>query len=177
MSLGLRIPERCSIARSFFLHHSWMAKCWMSMCRAWGVGCFSLITWRAATLSMNECVGPGQRASSAVTTQQRHLAIFQLCFSQTGGNHSLDATLPCNCSKAEEHNKSSCGAAGLEVGGVGCIEAVNQLILEDEGERRKIGIFFSFNAQPRSAWTHSRILVIKSSAVSGDSAPNAKSSS
>ena len=32
--------------------------------------------------------------------------------------------------------------AGLEVGGMGHIEAANQLILEDAGEWRKIGIFF-----------------------------------
>ena len=44
--------------------------------------------------------------------------------------------------KAEEHNKSSYGAVGLEVGDVGCIEAADQFILADEGEWRKIGIFF-----------------------------------
>ena len=38
-------------------------------------------------------------------------------------------------------DKSSYGAVGLEVGGMGCIKAANQLILEDEGEWREIGIF------------------------------------
>ena len=37
-SLGLRIPGRCSMTRSFFSHHSWM-----STCQGQGVGCFSLI--------------------------------------------------------------------------------------------------------------------------------------
>ena len=32
--------------------------------------------------------------------------------------------------------------AGLEVSGVSCVEAANQHVPEDEGEWRKIGIFF-----------------------------------
>ena len=64
--------------------HSFMSpKSWMPWdCRScrcaehWVWDCFSLITWRAVTLSMNNCVGLGQRVSSAVRTQQRHLAIF-----------------------------------------------------------------------------------------------------
>ena len=66
----------------------------------------------------------------------------KFCFSQTGGNHSLDATLSYNGSKAEEHNESSYEAVGLEVVGMGCIKAANQLISEDEGEQRKIEIYF-----------------------------------
>ena len=66
---------------------------------------------------------------------------MELRFNQAGGNHGLGATLPCNGSKAEEINEFICGAAGLEVGGMSCIKAANQLTLEDEGERRKIGIF------------------------------------
>ena len=54
----------------------------------------------------------------------------------------MDVTLPHNGSKAEESNESSCGVAGLEVGGMGCIKAADQFISEDEGEWRKIGIFF-----------------------------------
>ena len=35
-----------------------------------------MIMWRAATMSMNKCVRPGQRASSTVRTWQKCLTIF-----------------------------------------------------------------------------------------------------
>ena len=54
----------------------------------------------------------------------------------------MDTTLPCNSSKAEEYDKSSNGAADFEVGIVCCIKAANQLIPKDEGEWRKVRIFF-----------------------------------
>ena len=44
--------------------------------------------------------------------------------------------------KAEEHDESSYGAVGLEVSGMGCVKAADQFIPMDEGERRKIRVFF-----------------------------------
>ena len=48
----------------------------MSMCQAWDAGHFSLITWRADTLSMKKCIGLGQRASAAMRMQLRCFAVF-----------------------------------------------------------------------------------------------------
>ena len=86
-----------------------------------------------------KCCEDAAKTLGDLSTSQRRV---KLCFSQTGGNHSPDATLPCNGGKAEEHNKSSYGAAGLEVIGMSCIKAANQLIPKDEGEWRKVRIFF-----------------------------------
>ena len=65
----------------------------------------------------------------------------KLCFSQAGGNHSLNVALPCNGSKTEEHDESSHGVVGLEVGGMACIKGADQLIWKMRGKEQDWDLF------------------------------------
>ena len=42
----------------------------------------------------------------------------------------------------KSNDESSYGTTGLEVSGMGCVKAADQFIPMDEGEWRKIGVFF-----------------------------------
>ena len=80
---------------------------------------------RTKSVKRRECAA---KIFGNLPTSHRRVELY---FSRTGGNHSLDATLPCNGSKAEEHNESSYGATGLEVSGMGCVKAADQFIPMD----------------------------------------------
>jgi len=75
-SAGLMVPEMCLSFTMFRFCHSCIAKCWMSMCRARGVGLFSLIIAIATSLSTCSVVGAVQVNPSSSNTIHRYLTVF-----------------------------------------------------------------------------------------------------